>query len=168
MTRNEALAVAVRLFALVVILWSLRSIPASWSTLSYSQADNIPGVAFVIFTHVLLILIGVALWRFPQGISALLLPKPSGTAPTIPWSQEATIELASIVIGLFYLTYAISDLLYWLPFLIASANMEGGVRLDADQWASIIATPLEAAVALVLIFGSRGVARLIRSARYGT
>jgi hypothetical protein len=167
MTRHEALAVAVRLFAIGLVLFTVRAFPGSLFALSYVQADESWRIGALLVVDAVVILVAVALWKFPFGIASLLLPR-TESYPSLPWTQESAISTASIVIGLFYLTYAFSDLLYWFVFVVAASNSDGGLRLEADQWAGIIATPLEAGLALFLIFGAKGVARLVHAARYGT
>jgi hypothetical protein len=135
--------------------------------LSAAQTPDDLGITVVVVSHVALILLAVALWKFPFGVASLLLPK-AETQPSLPWSQQQVIETASVLIGLFYMFYAVSDLLYWFSYSVAAGALGDPQTppLAADQWASIITTVAEVAISFLLIFGASGVARFIHATRY--
>jgi len=166
MTRHETLAVAVRLFAVALVLLTLRDVPAT--ILALNQTPTNAGFVIVVASHIAVILVAVGLWKFPFGVAALLLPQHASEAPGLPWSQKQAIETASIVIGFFYAFYALSDLLYWITYGVAVAALDEvhAPPLTADQWAGTITTVAEVVMALTLIFGASGVARFIQAIRY--
>lgn len=167
MTRHELLVVTIRLFAIALVLYTIRGFPTSLDALSVGPETPVTST-LVVTVHLALLLVAVALWKFPAGVAALILPTSGAGTPGISWSQESVVETASIVIGLFYLAYAVSDLIYWFSFCVAWSKLEPGTfHLDASQWAGIITTIFEVVIALYLILGSRGVARLVRITRYG-
>lgn len=166
MTRYEALAAAVRLFAVGLVLLTIRDVPTA--ILMLTQAPTSSGIVIVVASHIALILVAIALWKFPFGIAALLLAREAAETSQVPWSQQHVIETASIVIGLFYMFYAASDLLYWITYGIAAAGLDEpqALPLTADQWAGIITTVAEVALSLALLFGASGVARFVHATRY--
>ena len=167
MTRRDILVVTVRLFAVAIVLYTVRGFPTSLAALNFAPAETPVTSTFVVGVHVALILIAAALWKFPNGVAAMLLPSSAAEETTFPWSQDKVIETASVVIGLFYLAYALSDLIYWFSFFVAWSKLEpGAFHLNAEQWAGIITTIFEVGLALYLVFGSQGVVRLVRATRY--
>ena len=168
MTRTEALVVAVRLFAIAIVLYSIRAFPGSLAAVSFAPIEAPMTTTVLVGIHLAMIVLAVGLWKYPYGAAALLLPPPSGTTEEkLPWTQDSAIETSCIVIGLFYLTYAISDLMYWISFLVAWSRLAPGeFRPNAEQVAGMFTTLIEVVLALFLIVRASGVARVIRKVRY--
>jgi len=164
MSKRELLAVAVRLFAIGVALLILRSVPGSIAAIEAESPWGhwVLGASYAVFA-----LIAWALWQFPFAVAALLLPKEDAPLSVVPWSRQDAVETGSIIIGLFYLYYALSDSVYWLVFCISLANYEGGsVDITPEHWAGIVTTVFEVMAAFFLIFGARHMARFIHVVRY--
>src|SRR6188768_3774422 len=100
------------------------------------------------------------LWFFPATIAKKLLP--SATDTDLPRSPVALIEwqtLGVICIGIWALTRAIPDAIYWMTFYSMSESVDYSFSiLNAEQKASIITTVAELAIGLWLVFGAKGFA----------
>lgn len=166
MSRQELLVVMIRLFALGLFLLTLRNVPSALINMQGVEGLPSSAIAFVIVTHVGILFVATALWRFPYGVSALLLPTVNRTVSSFSWSQSDVVETGSIVIGLFYALYALSDLVYWVSYLIAFGAINApDTFLVPDQWAGVITTVVESGLALYLIFGATGISRFVQATR---
>lgn len=163
MTKRELLTVAIRLFAVCVALYIVRSVPTTVLALESAQGEPSAGPWVIAATYAVVFTILFICWRFPLALAALLLPKPDASAEVVPWSQHGAIETATIIIGLFYFYYAISDLVYWVAFWVAYTNYKDAIApLAPDQWASVVTTIFEVILAVALVFGARRIASFIR------
>jgi predicted permease len=155
MSPYQAAAVAIRLFAICLGIYALRTIPA----LAIAAEDNSPGFAYTSFLLAISFLCAVALWFFPGIVARKLLPRSEREAP--PASADTWLAMGCALIGLYMITYA-------LPALIRDAyviNAAGSYDQTgtAKSWA--IYNAIEVAVALWLILGGKGFRRAFWWAR---
>ena len=166
MTKTEVIAIVLRLFAIVIAFHFLWKLPGGVYSLTEQagQLGTYTGLGYIFS----LLAIACLLWFFPFTIAKKILPTVESDLAITSIEKNTLIEVGIILIGLFYLFYALSDIFYWLFFILASIRMEntyGDMLLTADQWSGIIVTLIEITMALFLIFGAKGVKNLIYSFR---
>lgn len=167
MTKRELLTVAIRLFAIGLALSIVRSIPGTALAFESSQVEPSAGPWLVAASYALAVAVALICWRFPLAVAALLLPKADASVELVPWSQQSAVETGTIIIGVFYLYYAASDLVYWMAFWVAYTNYEDAIApISPDQWASIVTTVFEVVLAVGLVLGARRIASVIQSVRH--
>jgi hypothetical protein len=107
MTPNQALAVAVRLFAIVFLIYMVRELLAFYAS-GLQQGDPylLPIVAIV---SVLATLFVVVLWFFPRTIARGLLPS-SSEAPVQASPPDIWFATGSCLIGLWLMASAVPAL----------------------------------------------------------
>ena len=166
MSREEVAAVAVRLFAIAVFIYALRTVPSAMVYWNQNAEQN----AIVPFLVVLFLifLVAAVLWAFPRIVARKLLPRRVPEDEQFNWSSEALLQIALIVIGIYFLYYAISDAAYWVSFYImTSQKMDLSFQSTLDQKAAIFTTLIELVIAIALILGSAGLARALHFIRFG-
>lgn len=156
MTPLQIVALGVRLFALVWLLYTLSSLHQVFFYLGRAGG---PGDATVwIFT---LIQIGVCalLWFFPRTIAARLLPSRSAEQPVPAVSLAEWQTLGVILIALWALTRAVGAAIYWISLY----NIVEGRLSDfgPEQKAAMILTAAELAIGIWLLLGAKGIAAAI-------
>jgi hypothetical protein len=161
-TPIQIVAVSLRFLAIV---WLLNVLNDAYGALSYLAVQNdAPDFRWTIWIQAALQLaICVALWLFPVTIATALLP--SYSRPPDPQNPPRLIEwqtLGVICIGLWALSRAVPDMLYWVTYM--SMAFEGDTEfgeLSADQKASLVATLAQIAIGIWLVLGAKGMAALL-------
>lgn len=115
----------------------------------------------------IIIIFGLILWLFPAPVTNTLLQK--GTAEDdANQTWPAKLERIGIsLLGLWLLYRAISDLVYHLMVYRAQHNSPLFPSGYSEFPAYMTATLVELVFALFLIFGARGISRLLHQLRYG-
>jgi hypothetical protein len=157
MTPHQMLIVAVRLFAIFVLLGSLGQIALSFST--YRALGE--ATYFVWVWLALQLAVSAWLWLFPATIAAKLL-RPGSVPAQAPTAFSEWRDLCFIAIGMFILCRAIPDLVYWL---ILAAAIEPGAELTLEQNANGFVTLLEVVIGIGLMLGATGIAAAIERLR---
>ncbi len=159
MTPHQALALAVRLFAVWYALVIARELVAFF--VSWRPQDDLQTVAIVIGASVFSAFILVILWFFPRSIARGLLPLSSDT-PAQPSSQEMWFTLGTTLIGLWVVASAIPPILRNLTvmYLFRSERMD-----MSDLRSGLLYYFIELLVGLCLVFGAAGIRRFIWWAR---
>ena len=157
MTPHQTLAVAVRLFALWLLLYVL---PDTYNAL-LAFDSNSPDIVTLAVVGFVPLVIAVLLWFFPLTIARKLLSNPTETpGPTL--SPEAWLPVGCALIGVWLLALAI-------PHLVRSAIMmspgQPGVDSIDGFWPWFVYSIAEVVVALWLILGNGGIVRLFHWAR---
>jgi hypothetical protein len=103
------------------------------------------------------------LWFFPVTIASRLLPsysQPPDAENHPRWNEWQTLGV--VCIGLWALSRAIPDLVYWVTFMGVSFENDSPVgELAPDQKASLTSTLAEIAIGLWLVFGAKGMAAVV-------
>jgi hypothetical protein len=103
------------------------------------------------------------LWFFPVTIASKLLP--SYSKPPDPQNPPSVYEwqtLGVICIGLWALSRAVPDLVYWVAYMGMAFESDAPLgELAPDQKAGFIATVVEIIVGAWLVLGAKGVAALL-------
>ena len=159
MTPHQALALAVRLFAIWFGLIIGRDVLAFF--ISWRPQGDPQALAIVIGGAVLSALILIVLWFFPRSIARGLLPG-SGEPPTQPSSQETWFTLGTSLIGLWVIASAIPRILrnVTVMYLFRSEPMD-----MSELKSGLLYYIIELLVGLCLLFGATGIRRFIWWAR---
>lgn len=152
---TQIVAVIVRLFAVGLVVYLIRVL-----ALEVAYLREYGFRAFLLYGSIGLLIPGLLaffLWKFPLLVASRLV-KPDGTdvgSEDLSLSNAYTVGL--VVVGICLLFWTISDAVYWLVFYLESSALETyNPAADlVEAKASTIATVVEFAMALFLIFGSR-------------
>ena len=166
MSREDIVAIAVRLFAVYLLVTSLRTLASVPAVLTGEVTAGTIVVTLVALACTLGII--VLLWRFPLTIAGKLLPVMKTPRPGVLSDGGLLFPLGIVLIGLWQLAAGLADVVYWATMLLVMRNRE--LPLDAlrpEQWGSMVGTAAQVVVALALILGSNGLHRLLYRIRYG-
>ena len=162
MTPRLIVALCVRLAAL---MWLLYTLGHMYGLFMYLNTGSVPPVnkTMVWFFAILQVACCGVLWFFPSTIAAKLLPS-AARVDELP-SPPLLVEwqtLGVILVGLWGLSRAVPDTIFWLSFyaLNTRANF-GGSSLDPREQANMITTAAELAISFWLIFGAKGFAAFL-------
>ena len=160
-------AIGVRLFAIglgINVLRSLSLVPAYLSGTS-THSDLIPFYG----STIALALLALILWNFPLMVARKINDFPSQEESFLKDDvYNKLLEIGLILLGFYLLYYVISDGVYWfIYFLSVSKNeyYDSANSIGPDQVASMLTTIVELVVASFLLFGHKGLARLVLKLR---
>ncbi|MFT3667953.1 MAG: hypothetical protein QM795_05070 [Pseudoxanthomonas sp.] len=167
LSREDLVAVAVRLFSVFLFLGVIKQVPG---VVQFFVADE-QGRAWAIFNALALLsgaLICVLLWFFPLSIARRLLPVMREPRVEPPMDASLALSVGLTLIGIWVLAYGFVDAIYWLTLLIRTRQVQAVYfEWSHEQVASVFATLAELAIGLWLVFGNAGIRRLIYRYRYG-
>ncbi len=132
--------------------------------------SDVHGIKFWIMVSVMGFLLAtvVLLWKFPLTIARKISPSSQNSDP-ISWNSETLIAVGASLLGMYFLYYAITDLVYWLFIWLYSQNVGGHVvELNTEQKVGIIVTCFEVAISMFLIGGAGVISQGIHLLRYGS
>jgi hypothetical protein len=162
----QILIVCLRLVALVWVLYTLNHLYGLFAFLVNGPTPSISRSAVWFFALLQLATCGV-LWFFPATIARGLLPslrsepKVALPAELVDWQT-----LGVIGIGLWALSRAIPDALYWATFYNVTLSAGySALDLDAAQKAGIVSTVAELVIGFWLLFGAKGFAAFLFKVR---
>jgi hypothetical protein len=158
MTPHQILIVCLRLVALLWLLSVIRNLYLVFATLN---ADPSPyGAQVWLFAGLQVALLAV-LWFLPATIAAKLLRAPRVPTEAPPPRLVEWQTLGVICIGLWALTRAVPDAVYWASFLKITSGAYPPLELEPDQKAGIVATAVEIVIAVSLLVGAKGITALL-------
>ena len=158
-------AVCMRFFALMVFFFIYKELFAmvSWFTETSSyEGWYIPLIMLIFF-----ILVAIFMWVFAIDLAKKIVPKEvSVELESTNNLQHPSYQLAFVLLGVYVLIYGISDLFLkgQLYFLMVGESF-GSEQLIRGR-AAFISAAFESAMGLILIFGAKGISRLIHKIRY--
>lgn len=168
MSREDYIAVAVRLLAIYVLFGILKSVPMAAQMISQQNGAMFAGL------YVAILIAGagtcVLLWKFPLTVARKLLPVMKEARSEEAVSGPVALSVGITLIGLWFLVSALIDASYWVAVALASRQVgDGDMPLvwDSGQIASMVAVAFQILVSTWLIFGNAGIRRLIDRFRYG-
>ena len=166
MSREDVIAVSVRLFAIYVAFSILKTIPAASQLLSTDGGKTWASLYIVIL--VIGALFCAFLWFFPLSIARKLLPTMREPRSEHAIGERVALSLGLTLIGVWLLASALVDATYWLTIIIRSKQIKDiPMEWTHQQVASMVATVAQLLLSLWLIFGSAGIRRLVYKFRYG-
>lgn len=167
MSREDVVAVGIRLFAIYLALSVL------WEAVGAAPLVFQDGWSSTAGFFIMLWLLGLAisgvLWVFPLTVARKLLPVMSEPRSEPQVDASVAMSLGLVLIGLWVLAYGLVNAAYWLTLMVSIHRMGGeSYAWTPEQVAGITATVIELAVGVGLLFGAKGLKRLIYRFRYGT
>ncbi|MBL4882835.1 MAG: hypothetical protein JKX82_16280 [Oleispira sp.] len=161
MRSSHYLAIAVRIFALMLFIYGLRQM---FPVLELFLLGTVNGMEvspfFVIVTSIIPILFSIVLWLFPLSISASIL-KPEMDLDVVPLSQGDWLVVLLIGLGLYTLYLAISDSIFWLYLLHISSLSNSSLEMRVEDKANLVISLLEVTVSIFLILKAKTMATFI-------
>lgn len=152
MTPHQAIAVAVRVFAVWLAVSAMRSVSASF----FGSHAETYGLMVAGVIAILTFLTALLLWFFPLTISKKLLSS-HAAAPAPAETSDAWLAMGCALIGLWLLASAIPSVVRDALFVYSSSLQDdelGGYK----RW--LIYRFVEVALALWLIAGTRGIIKV--------
>lgn len=159
MSKHQIIALGVRLFAIFLFVLSIDNLMTLLAWLGRDEAINVSAAIYSAIFATIVFLVCVLLWFFPMTIAGKLLPAEQGNA--VPVGLEGIAIIGFVLLGLWVLTNAISDAVYWGVMMRVASSYGGWQGLDVGTRASIIATGVEILIGLWLVLGARGLRRAI-------
>ncbi len=166
MSREDVIAVAVRLFAIFLLVTIVRSFPSAMALIG--QVELKPSLVLVALVSVLSLALCAYLWFFPLTVARKLLPAMREPRSETAMDGSVALTVGLTLLGVWVLSHALPDAIYWVTLFLLSRRIDAGhIDWQHEQIANIIATAGQLALALWLIFGSSGIKRLILRFRNG-
>jgi hypothetical protein len=161
MTAHQTSTLIIRLLGVVWFLYLLGHV-GGIATYMSGEPGIKPGTGFVVVLSLVQFVGCAAFWLLPATIAAKLLPstlsnKARPASTPLEWQT-----LGVICIGLWELSRAIPDGVYWLTFLdMAEQSGLSGNSFAPSQKANMYATIVEFVIGLSLLFGGKGTAAIL-------
>lgn len=166
MAREDLVAVAVRIFAVFLLVTVARSFPSAMALLDQPESRLSLVLVGVVLAGSLSVC--AVLWFFPLTIARRLLPAMREPRSETAMSGPVALSVGLTLLGVWVLAYALPDALYWATLFLLSRQVGAAyVPWGYEQIASVVTTVAELALAAWLIFGSSGIKRLILRYRHG-
>jgi len=165
MTKEQIVALAVKLFAVFLLIYGLGQL-ASIIPLSYY--DNISVGAWITIAGLGLFFAGIILflWFFPLFISRKLLPSDEVKEGESIASVKDIDVIAFSILGLWVLASAVPDMVYWILMWMTVLSKSSGDAMLTEQVINTTVTVLEIIIGVWLLVGARGLRGLLRRMRY--
>jgi hypothetical protein len=166
MSREDVIAVAVRLFAIFLLVTVVRTIPGTLAVID--QAEPKPSLLLVWLLSGLSLALCAYLWFFPLTVARKLLPAMREPRSDTAMNGSVALSVGLTLLGVWVLSHALPDAIYWVTLFLLSRQIDAGqIDWQHEQIANMIATAGQLALALWLVFGSSGIKRLILRFRHG-
>ncbi len=167
MKLEQIVALAVRLFAIVVAIYAIRN-GVSMSSFFYNQGWS--GESYI-YAGVMasLIVISIGLWKFPLTVARGLVKfREDKEADETSINAEQIQVVGFTILGLYLLFGVISDLVYWgVIWFVAQRNTDIPIEINLDQKALMVSTFFELVFVLFLLLGASMISKILQRARYG-
>ena len=166
MHKEQIVGIAVRLFALFLVVYVLRHASALIPYLADSSSYKI-SFTFLFLIVLFPILAAILLWLFPLTVAAKLIPDIKAKERPKTLSSTEIEQVAFTIFGLWVLTQAIPDIFYWATFVYMAKSLGmGRAELSPDNISNVVVTVLELVIGFWLLFGSKGIVGVIRRIRH--
>lgn len=162
MSREDVVAILCRLFAILLVVAAVREITQAALLTTMDRSILVPAAAL----SVPLLLAAGLLWKFPLVVARKLLPVMRTGSPALDPRSRTTLELALTAIGFWVLAMGIVDISYWINLLWLTHGSDASLDFDPTMKANLVATGVEVALGLWLVFGSRGLSAMALRLRY--
>lgn len=159
LTPHQTLAVAVRLFAILLALYAGREFLGFY--IAGRERDDADALPVVAVASVLTIALVIVLWFFPKSIARGLLPLPND-APAKASAPDVWLAVGSSLIGLWLVASAVTPLMRNLlvMYIFRSESMD-----KSGLTSGLLYYALQFVVGAALIFGANGIKNFICWAR---
>lgn len=167
MSREDLVAIAIRMFAVFVFVTVLRYLPSA-AALFNQEGSRSYVIGYGIVLSVSLSICAI-LWYFPLSIARKLLPVMREPRSETAMNGSIALSVGLTLIGVWILAKALPNVIYWLTiFLLTRQKNSEYFAWGNGQIAEMVFTAVELILAIWLIFGSSGIKRLIYHFRYGS
>ena len=164
MSKEEIVALAIRLLAIFLVFYLLRQVPATF--VLFAERDSLE-LGVIGGGYGLLFLAALLLWKFPNSWAKWIVPYGIEGQKT-SWNSRTLVATGSTLLGMYFLYYAGSDLLYWAMVWNYNREVDGmAIELTAEQRANFVVTVVELLVAILLVVGAKSVSNAVHFLRYG-
>ena len=164
MTKGQIVGLAVKLFAIFLFVYSLQKLVNVLPWFSPDVTISWIAITYAVCYGLALVLICLVLWFFPLTVAKELIPFESGQPTTL--SQDSILSIAFVILGLWVLSTAIPDMVYWS--IVISQSREMGLSWQdaaADVKGNTYATILEIIIGLWLLLGAKGLKNILLAVR---
>lgn len=167
-TREDWLAVSIRLFVIWVSLAAMIGLPSMYKGLINAPFDRNLVIAWVLVA-IVFIAVMLVLWFFPLTIARSLLPVMKEPQPTHGMNGEMALSVGITLIGLWLAAGSLVDMGWVIGLSRQAAEQQALYGYDA---AALDLTPyywsggVKFVVGLVLTLGARGLKNLLFRARF--
>lgn len=159
MRTEQIVGLAIRLFAIFLFIQALRQATGLLSYFVDSSTVRV-GIGFALVSTLAPAAIALVLWLLPLTIATKLIPGLKADAPRSALTATDIASVAFPILGLWVLTFAIPDTVYWTTFaFIVKSSDYGSPELTPENIGNIVATTVE------LLIGVLALAWLKRNAR---
>lgn len=166
MKSSHYLAIAVRIFSIVLFLYSLRQSSFLFQYLvDVSISERRASLLFVSGTTLIPFVIAVILWLFPVSVAKSIV-KPEVDQQIEPIQPQSALTVLVLVIGLIAFYYAVVDSVFWLTLWhMSERSTFSGTPLDlsTENKASMVATAIELCASVIILAKARSISRRMLS-----
>jgi hypothetical protein len=167
MKLEHIVALAVRIFAIVLALYAIRN---GVSFFTFFLGQELESVSYYYASGMfLLFVLAIILWMFPLTVARGIVKFHEPGETDLSSISDNRIQVIGFsILGLFLLFHVISDITYWSVIWLVSQRSSSFPELSLDQIAQMVATAIELVFVLFLLFGARGISKFLHKWRYGT
>lgn len=165
MTKEQIVGLAVRLFAIFLFVYGIRSVP-SIVRLSDFYVFPIQAWLFIGIYILIFISFSILLWFFPITVARKLLPLEDKKVEEKPATASDVELVAYSILGLWVLSRAVPDMFYWIVAISARPPEFHTFTISHKWYAAIVSTIIELVIGFWFLFGAKGLRGLIRKLRY--
>lgn len=165
MTKEQIFGLAVKLFAIFLFVYGLRSLTGVIQIAD--TASGYSGIWWVAAGYLFIFVsLALLLWFFPVSVARRILPKDDRKVGEADFSLNDIDVVAYSILGVWLLATTIPDVIYWL-LVLATLEHKGLIPyMTHTRIASVIATLIQFGIGVWLMLGAKGLRGLIRKLRY--
>ena len=165
MTKEQIVALAIRLFSVFLFIYGIRAIGTIVPINDLDQMSMMAWILTIVFA-LAFSAIAVLLWFFPLLVARKLLPVSDQKEGKSVVALQDIDVIAFSVIGLWILATAIPDMVYWIMMWSVLLNKVSINDVSFDYIASSVSTVLELCIGLWLLVGAQGLRGVVRRFRH--
>ena len=168
MKSSHYLAIAVRLFAIVIFLYALRQSTMLIELLMNGSINGMDvSIIFISITTLCPLIGAVLLWYFPFSITNSIL-RPEMDQAIEPMNAQSILTVFVLAIGLYAFYNAVIDSVYWLTLWhMSERSSYSGTPFDigGESKANMVATAIELGASIAILLKARSLScRMLRLA----
>ncbi|PAV25760.1 hypothetical protein CF392_09545 [Tamilnaduibacter salinus] len=165
MQASHYVAIAIRIFAICLALNSIPQMGMLIEALRNGGTISSFDVSYVLqaLSVIVPLIVALTLWIFPSVVAGKIV-KPEIDKPAEPIQPLAILTVVVVSLGLFVLSYAVPDMLYWSTIVGMTQQAEFGepaFSLGKEGTGNVLATVAELLIGLGLVFKGRTVSEVL-------
>ena len=165
MNKEQAVGLAVRLFAIFLVVYTMRY-ATSVVAFSILEPPDYISSGLILLVGFSPILIAILLWRFPLTVASKLMPEVTAKEKSKSLSETELQVVAFSTLGLWVFVSAIPDIFYWATYTYRFKNVgSGNTELTPQNIGGMVATAAQIVLGFALLLGSKGLVGLVRRLR---